>query len=213
MMTRSLRLLLALAAAVLVARPALAGPPLLCFPFDIGSSKSLPIGTGDWHAVDPRYDASHLVDDTLALLAPATPIVTRMETLRRATLYAAKDRTVAAALLDRLQARAAVPSADAALAVFDFGYLAETYKQATYLFGGTPMQAAQNIDGYNLVAKAAAMRGDSAIEFALAVMTRGDRRLADVHRTHLTRTIAAAKSDALVQANLSKQFGDELGAR
>ena len=212
MMTRSLRLLLALAAAVLVARPALAGPPLLCFPFDIGMAKSLPVGTGDWHAVDPGYDVSHLVDDTLALLTPATPIVTRMETLRRATLYAAKNRTIAAALLDRLQARAAVPSADAALAVFDFGYLVETYKQATFLFGA-PMQAVQNVDGYNLVAKAAAMRDDSAIEFALAVMTRGDTRLAGVHRTHLARTIAAAKSDALVQANMSKQFGNELAMR
>jgi hypothetical protein len=211
-MTRHLRLFVALAAAVLVARPALAGPPLLCFPFDIGTAKSLPIGTGDWHAIDPRYDASHLVDDTLALLTPATPIVTRMETLRRATLYAAKDRTTAATLFDRLQARAATPSADAALAVFDFGYLVETYKQGTFLFGA-PMAAAQNIDGYNLVAKAAALRDDSAIEFALAVMTRGNTRLADAHRTHLARTIAAAKSDALVQANLSRQFGTELATR
>src|SRR5262245_58090895 len=212
MMTRRLHLLLALTTAVFVARPALAGPPLLCFPFEIGTAKSLPIGTGGWHAVDPRYDASHVVDDALALLTPTTAIVTRMETLRRATLYAAKDKRIAAALLDRLQARAAAPSADAPLAVFDFGYLVETYKQATSIFG-EPNAAAQSIDGYSLVVKAAAMRGDPAIEFALAVMTRGDRRLADAHRTHLARTIAAAKSDATIQANLSSQFGDELATQ
>src|SRR5882672_3899519 len=99
MMTRRLHLLLALAAAIFVARPALAGPPLICFPFEIGTAKSLPIGTGGWHAIDNRYDTSHLVDDTLALLTPKTSIVTRMETLRRATLYAAKDPRIAATLL------------------------------------------------------------------------------------------------------------------
>ena len=61
-------------AALTTARPALAGPPLLCFPFDIGAARSLPIGQGSWRAIDPRYDVSHLVDDTLALLAPQTPV-------------------------------------------------------------------------------------------------------------------------------------------
>jgi hypothetical protein len=37
---------------MLVASPALAGPPLLCFPFDIGAAKSLPMGKGNWHAMD-----------------------------------------------------------------------------------------------------------------------------------------------------------------
>src|SRR5262245_6273647 len=208
-MTRGLRLLLALTTAILVARPALAGPPLLCFPFEIGTAKSLPIGTGSWKAIDGRYDTSRLIDDTLALLTPQTPIVTRMETLRRATLYAATDRQLATALLDRLQQRASIPGADAALAVFDFGYLVETYKQATFLFG-EPMKAAQSIDGYNLVAKASAMRGDPALEFALAVMTRGNTRVAGEHRAHLARAIEAARTDASIQANLSTQFGENL---
>src|SRR5262245_18869735 len=117
-----------LAAAVLsVARPVLAGPPLICFPFDIGDAQSLPMGNGNWHDTDPRYDVWRLVGDTLALLAPPTPVIVRMESIRRASIYAATDRAVAKALLDRLQQRAALPTREAPQAVFDFGYLVETY--------------------------------------------------------------------------------------
>src|SRR3954468_20071526 len=74
--------------AILLSRPAFAGPPLLCFPFDIGTAHSLPMGKGDWRATDPKYDVSHLVTDTLALLVPSAPLTVRMETIRRATIYA-----------------------------------------------------------------------------------------------------------------------------
>ena len=40
--TRSTRPLLVLALVAFVASPALAGPPLLCFPFNIGPATSLP---------------------------------------------------------------------------------------------------------------------------------------------------------------------------
>src|SRR5262245_19200448 len=86
-------------ASLLVTAPVFAGPVLLCFPFDIGTARSLPIGGGDWHAIDTRYDIARLTDDTLALLTPDTPIVVRMETLRRATLYAAKNADQAKQLL------------------------------------------------------------------------------------------------------------------
>jgi hypothetical protein len=126
-MTRRIRSLLVAAvvlAAVLLSRPALAGPPLLCFPFDIGSMQSLPMGKGAWDATDPKYDVSHLVTDTLALLTPNTPVVVRMETIRRATIYAAAHPGMAGALLDELQARAASPQPGrAGLAGFDIGYL------------------------------------------------------------------------------------------
>ncbi|MBZ5560752.1 MAG: hypothetical protein LAO77_26150 [Acidobacteriia bacterium] len=39
----------------------------------------------NWHATDPKYDVSPLVADTLA---PSAPTMVRMETLRRATVYA-----------------------------------------------------------------------------------------------------------------------------
>jgi hypothetical protein len=206
------RTLLVIAVALLPARPALAGPPLLCFPFEIGKATSLPVATGGWESIDRSYDVSHVVDDTLALLNAKTPVIVRMETLRRATLYAAKNQTLAAALLDRLQQRAAVPDANAPLAVFDFGYLVETYKQATHLFG-RPVRAAQNIDGYDLVVKAAAMSDDPAIDFALAVMTRDRTHGVDVYRGHLAKAVKAAATNAGIEANLTRQFGDDLGAR
>jgi|KBSMisStandDraft_5_1062788.scaffolds.fasta_scaffold82160_2 hypothetical protein len=206
------RSLLVSAAVLGLAAPALAGPPLLCFPFEIGQARSLPVGAGSWQAIDTKYDASRLVDDTAALLTPATPVIVRMETLRRATLYAAKNPAQAAALLDRLQQRASVSDANAALAVFDFGYLVETYKQASYLFGH-PYTAVQAIDGYSLVSKAAAMSGDAGVDFALAVMTRDRTRGTDVYRAHLAKVLAAAPGNRLIDANLSKQFGNDLETR
>src|SRR4051812_32003926 len=58
---------------VVVASPAtaarvLAGPPLLCFPFETGGAKTLPMHGSNWHDTDPAYDVSHLTADTLALL-------------------------------------------------------------------------------------------------------------------------------------------------
>jgi hypothetical protein len=175
-MTRRIRLILVAAvalAAALVSRPALAGPPLLCFPFDIGSARSLPMGHGSWRETDAGYDVSHLVPDTLALLAPATPVTVRMETIRRATLYAAAHPRQAAALLDAVQARAAAPaSGNAALAVFDFGYLVESYKEAKFLFK-EPLTAIDRIDGYQLVLKAHALQPDAAMQRAATLIVDG----------------------------------------
>ena len=65
-----------------------AGTPLICHPYTIGAAKSLPGSDGDWKGVNPSYDRTHLVRDTLALLTPETPVIVRMETLRRAAIYA-----------------------------------------------------------------------------------------------------------------------------
>src|SRR5262249_18555306 len=67
---------------------ALAGPPLICHPYDIGDAKSLPWNGSEWRDVKPDYELNRLVEDTLALLTPETPVIVRMETLRRATIYA-----------------------------------------------------------------------------------------------------------------------------
>ena len=93
-----------------------AGTPLICFPYNIGAAKSLPGSDGDWKGVNPNYDRTHLIRDTLALLAPDTPVIVRMETLRRAAIYAtagmrgwskdgfnAEDRRNTSALLERLR--------------------------------------------------------------------------------------------------------------
>jgi hypothetical protein len=102
------RTLLAFALITMVAAPVLAGPPLVCFPYDIGTARSLPWDTKGhaWRGVRADYPLSQLTGDTLALLTPATPVIVRMETLRRAALYATKDLAIARALLTTLLDRA-----------------------------------------------------------------------------------------------------------
>jgi hypothetical protein len=172
-MTRMRPLMFAvLTAVVFTARPALAGPPLLCFPFEIGAARSLPMGTGSWKATDPHYNVAHLVDDTLALLTPDTPVLVRMETLRRATIYASSNPAIATALVNALQERAAVRDAHAAVAVFDFGYLVETYRQARPIFKGL-VAAIDHIDGYQLVLKAQALQRDDTMAHAATLIVEG----------------------------------------
>lgn len=194
-----------LAASLVLATPAFAGPPLLCFPFDTGGAKTLPMKGGDWKSVDAKYDVSHLTADTLALLTPSTPVVARMETIRRATIYASTHPQLAADLLAALQARAAVTRPTAASAVFDFGYLAETYKQATYMFS-SPVKGLDGIDGYQLVVKASALQNDPAMEFGAAVIAQGSANAAlrAEYRDHVDRAIAGAKGDAALNASVTK---------
>ena len=155
----------AVAAVLMAPRAALAGPPLLCFPFDIGNAQSLPMLQGSWRAIDPRYDVTHLVGDTLALLAADTPVIVRMETLRRATVYAAERPEIATALLAALRDRAKVPVPNVGLAVFDFGYLVETYRQAAPIFKH-PIAAIDQINGYQFVLKARALQSDASMDYA-----------------------------------------------
>lgn len=140
-MTRRIRPLLVAAvalAAVLLSRPALAGPPLLCFPFDIGGAHSLPMGKGAWHATDPSYDVSHLVADTLTLLTPSAPLTLRMETIRRATIYASTRPAIAANLTNELKKRS---DARTPLAAFDYGYLVEAFREAEWVFGKSEVRS------------------------------------------------------------------------
>jgi hypothetical protein len=214
----SLKYFVAMAAALLViVAPAVAGPPLICHAIDIGTANSLPWTSSGWNlSGQETYDVSHLVPDTLALLAPSAPVLVRMETLRRATLYAQKRTAVATELLMRLEARTRENPKDA-LAAFDFGYLAETYKQANWLQqhtdwlkaagGGETARAkvAMKIDGYEWVRKAIALRGsDPQMEFAAALMTTEGAR--SEHDRHLQNALAGAKADALLARNLASRF-------
>ena len=88
-MIHARRSLTAAALVLAVAAPALAGPPLLCHPFDIGTAQSLPWdGTKGWFQGRADYRLEQLVPDTEAILQPGTPVLVRMETLRRAAIYA-----------------------------------------------------------------------------------------------------------------------------
>src|SRR5882724_9355298 len=125
-------------ALLLIAAPALAGPPLICHAIDIGAEQSLPWTSTGWN-------------------------------------LSGKE------LLLRLEARTRENPKDA-LAAFDFGYLVECYKQASWLHQHTDWlkasedvtgaNLATKIDGYSWVVKAITLRGsDPQMEFAAALMT------------------------------------------
>jgi hypothetical protein len=218
----SLRLTMALVATVLcLASIAQAGPPLICHTIEIGQAKSLPWISHNWNlSGGENYDTKNLVRDTLEILTPDTPVLVRMETLRRATLYARKDPVAAKELLARLHARATAAESSGhpdALAWFDVGYLAETYKQwigqnLPHMTDGMRMDPnpAAGVDGYVLVKKALALRSailhgdDPQMEFAAALITLSGSQ--DEHRQHTQKAVAGAKSDPLLAQNLATRF-------
>jgi hypothetical protein len=178
-MTRSVRLLSA-SLAVLVLAPAVvqAGPPLICHPVDIGAAPSLPWGSGPgWNTPQSGYDRTRLVKDTLAVLSPSAPIRVRMETLRRATVYAMGDPDRGRELLARLEERArdAGPGEGGALALFDAGYLIEAYKQARIITGRDIVDPAR--DGAAMVREARHRREkDPDMEYAVGLIASGGPR-------------------------------------
>ena len=189
------------------ASPALAGPPLLCHPFQTGTATMLPWGNGSgWNTPARGYKVENLKADLLKLLSADAPVLARMENLRRATIYATSDARVAADLLAALQARADAPNASA-LAVFDHGYLIESYKQAAAIarYDGLNVQEPSPMlkplpDGYKLVVRAIALaHGSGDMEFAASLMSQGT-----VSAGHLQRARAQAKPDSLLALNLMR---------
>lgn len=206
---------LALLAVLALAAPAAAGPPLLCHPFDIGSARSLPWdGTRAFWQGRADYRIQNLVADTEALLTSATPVIVRMETLRRAALYASADAEVATRLYgrfgDRLRASQKPGGRPDDLALFDFAYLTETYRQIAELDTGINefrgrapalRRAIGNTDGYALIKKTLGQAStDPAVEFAAALMT--GRRNDGAFRVHAQRARAGAGKDVLLARNL-----------
>jgi hypothetical protein len=209
------------AASLSLAHVAQAGPPLICHTIEIGQAKSLPWISHNWNLTGgENYDTKNLVRDTLEILAPDTPVLVRMETLRRATLYARNDLVAAKELLARVHARATSAESSGhpdALAWFDVGYLAETYKQwiglkQPHMTDGMRIDPnpAAGVDGYALVKKALALRraalhgDDPQMEFAAALITLSGPQ--DEHRKHALTAIAGAKTDPLLTQNLASHF-------
>jgi hypothetical protein len=196
----------AAAALVLAASPVLAGPPLICHPFVTDSGKLIAWGSGPgWNTPDHSYDITKLVVDTTAALTPESPVLTRMENLRRATIYALRDPAVADRLLKALLNRALSTSNDGS-AWFDAGYLVEAYRQGMHLRADrrnadawAAVDATIRVDGYGFVKKAIAQAGPSAeMEFAASLMTQG--AVADAHRARA----AKAGPGSLVVKNLAR---------
>ena len=204
-MTTITRSLVAVAVVSLFATPALAGPPLICVPFEVEGGKLIAWGHGPgWNTPHHSYDIKRLVADTDALLTTDAPILTRMENMRRATIYAMRDPQIAHQLLKKVMNRALATTTDGR-AWFDAGYLIESYRQALHLRGGrkpalqtwAAVDETIRVDGYNWVKKAMAMSPPSAeIEFAASLMTQGA-----VAATHRAKAIAAAPKGSIVARN------------
>ena len=196
-----------------LAAPALAGPPFICHPFEIGTATSLPWTDGDYLGMRGDYDITRVVADTEALLTPETPTLVRMETLRRAVLYASRDRQLAERLVAALTARAAASDKAGrtnALALFDAGYALEAMSEIEMLGhhmgsdltlrGRALAGMTRPDDGRALILKSAALRSDDAgIAFALALIEKVQDK-----PPHLLKARAGAKQDHLLAANMAR---------
>jgi hypothetical protein len=215
MLRRRLVLPLGLFVLFAMAAPVLAGPPLLCHPFDIGDARSLPWDGREWSQGRRDYNVATLVADTEAILTPTTPVIVRMETLRRAALYASLDGKVAAQLLQTLNARAAAAertsSPASALALFDAGYLTETFRQISDL-GRSSGWAARSAtiagvigkaNGKSFMDRTIALRpDDGAIQFAAALVAASTDRSA--YLQHAAKARDAASRDPLLARNIKQ---------
>ena len=196
-----------------------AGPPLVCHPLEIDGARSLPFGEGAYDTVS-SYDRDQLTRDTLALLTPDTPVIVRMETLRRAVIYAVSDgaaKTVRSqALLAALMRRvldAQATGKDDPLAWFDAGYAIETFKQTAYFtkWGNSPAfdldkGTMRDWDGAAWVAHALAVRGkDPEMLFAMALIQAMRDRMSQ--NQSLRSAVDGATDGSLLAKNLLHHFG------
>lgn len=195
---------------------AFAGPPLLCHAIEIGEDQSLPWGDGTWESGKIASDDAEFVSQTLALLSPDAATLTRMETIRRATIHAAEHRKAADMLLTALRSRVRDSQSPTASALFDLGYLCAAYDQMNIvtdhngsgISGGKRSELAVPADvrAYDLVKKSASMSpGDYAIELALALMTLSPSHPS--HTSHLQRAVNGATEGSLLAQNLVDRFG------
>lgn len=197
---------------------ALAGPPLLCHAIEIGDAESLTWGNGTWDNGKIELSDEDFVSHTLALLPPDADVLTRMETIRRATIHAAEHPKAAKALLAAVRLRVANDEKPDANLLFDLGYLMATYSQMNIVTEhnsvgttGAKRQALPTSDDpspYSLIKKAAGFTPENgAIEFALALITMSPTHPS--HREHVQRAVAGASAGSLLATNLVKRFGRE----
>jgi hypothetical protein len=148
----------------------------------------------------------------MRLLSGEAPVLARMENLRRATIYAAQDKQVAAQLLTALLGRALTAAAKdpgKALAWFDAGYLIESYRQASHIYKWDMLAGAERaawnlrsepeLDGYSFVRKAIHLAGPQPeMEFAASLMKDGP-----VSAEHRRRALTGAPAGSLLAKNLA----------
>lgn len=195
---------------------AFAGPPLLCHPFDTAGAPSLAWGAG-WNLSRSDFDLAQLPARTQVLLAPGTPVIARMETLRRAAIYASRDGRALRALAQVLDARVATAADDdaRALALFDAGYFRETLGDIERLqgydmpgIGPVDAPALRALlaegDGNARIDRALALRpGDASMRFAAALVASADEREGD-RATHARLARAGMAGEPLLAANIAQ---------
>jgi hypothetical protein len=189
---------------VLVGGTAVAGPPLICHPFLIGNDTSLPWGADkdSWNSPDAKYDVRNLANDTLRLLDSGKPLLTRMETLRRAAVYSGKDAAAGLELANRLMARALtseIKGENNSLALFDAGYFVESMKQMAPI---SKVNLFSGVDGYDWAKRSLpGLQDKLAAEYALGLMNTNGWP-----NEHIRRAIAGAQEGSLLAENLMKHF-------
>jgi len=155
---------------------ALAGPPLICERIEIATAQSLPWrNVNGWDGSDKSYDVSKLTPDVMALLTQAMPLTVRMETLRRAAIYAARHENLAEQLSARLLARIADATAAGKqdpLAWFDAGYYAEALRQVTFIYRHDMLSPAERTE-WKLRGDKLGLDGRPWVEKAIALGGRG----------------------------------------
>jgi hypothetical protein len=156
---------------LLLAAAAYGGPRLICQRIEVGPAESLPWRNVEgWACQDPWYDLRRLTGDTLALLTNGVPVAVRMETMRRAALYSAREPRLAEEIALRLAARILDGDAAVPIAWFDAGYFVETVRQAAVIYKFDMLMAAEKskwklregivgLDGKKWVARARRMGG------------------------------------------------------
>jgi len=217
--TRVATLCLAWLGFLAVTSTAQAGPPLLCHPIKIENAKSLPWG-GDAFTVSKDYDRDHVVQDTLELLGTDVPVLVRMETLRRATIYLDKDQSKAdqlfGALLSRtLDAEVVMDPKVLAMRYFDAGYFAATLNQAgvrtSFGPGVTKGDVATAVPGYAWAVRAFKLadgkNGDIALGLALMTI---DTRMSE-KQMFIELAVKAAPPDDAARNDLLKWIAEIQG--
>jgi hypothetical protein len=212
---------LSVLALLTAAQPALAGyVTWLIRPFDIGKAQSLPWGT-EWSRGRTDYVLSSLIPDTDALLTPSTPIIIRLETLRRAVIYASADRRIAERLLQTFTERARVAEQSErpdALAFLDAAFVTDALWQIGQHSNPPFTELSRQVlgvvpapDGYALVQKGLALHPDDPeYEFGAALIV-GVRHLGEAEFIeHAGNAIAGAARDTLLLGNLDHIYADQI---
>ena len=222
---RSIKVALSFLVLISLVIPALAGPPLICHPFEIGEAKSIAWSGKEWRDIKKDYDLNQLTPDVMAILETDAPILVRMETMRRAAVYSVwsmRDHKVgfdpkgdgaALALLDKVMARKNAAEKNGyktkaeKLALFDAGYLLETYK---YIGFEESSKRTLTTEGLAWVEKANnALDCPGEMEMALAIILQNHKGHADAQDKHLKIAVSKAAEGSLLAKNLVSHFPEK----